>query len=106
MRSRCSSGFTKRKDRLVFGSAESTFLLVENKNSNVLSIILLFVSVGVHFPAERFKTVKTQSHDRAMPYSNNRTLIMRIIGIIRRAVMMIIIIIIINSNNNISFYVF
>lgn len=41
------------------------------------------VSVGVHSSAESFKTVKkTQSHDRAMPYSNNRILMMRIIGII------------------------
>lgn len=60
--------------------------MVEKKNSNVSSVVL-FVSVGVHFSAERFKTVKTQSHDRAMPYSNNRILMMRSIGIIRRPVM-------------------
>lgn len=68
------------------GSAESTFLLVEKKNANVSSVIL-FVSVGLHVSAEMFKRVNTQSHDRAMPYPNNRVLMMRSIGIIRRPVM-------------------
>lgn len=86
MRSRCSRGSPREKTGFVFGSAESTFLLVEKKNSNVSSIIL-FVSVGVHISAERFKRVKTQSHDRAMPYPNNRVVMTRSIGIIRRPVM-------------------
>lgn len=59
------------------------------------------VLVRLHVAASRprgFKTVQTQSHDRAMPYPNNRVLMMRIIGIIRRLVM----IIRINSNSNVS----
>lgn len=55
----------EKRQALFLGSAESTFLLVEKKNSNVTSIIL-FVSVGLHVSAEMFKksqyTVTRQSH--------------------------------------------
>lgn len=75
-------GFTKRKGGLVSGLARSTFLLVEKGELKSL-VHRLFVSLLAYTPQLRVsKQSKKQSHDRAMPYSNNRILMMRIIGII------------------------